>query len=206
MNPLIFASSNAHKIDELRTALPGIDIVSMHEAGVEGDIEETGTTLQENALIKAHYIYKRTGAASFADDTGLEVEGLDGAPGVYSARYAANAGRGQSHDNAANVALLLEHLEGEKNRRARFRTVIALVDEQGTETLLDGVVYGTIIEAPRGAEGFGYDPVFVPDGCSKTFAEMSADEKNELSHRGRAARALAHFLATSSAENSRTRA
>lgn len=194
---LIFASTNAHKIDEMRAVLgPQIEIIPMHQAGIEGDIEETGTTLEENALIKAHYIYKCTGLASFADDTGLEVEALDGAPGVYSARYAANAGLGESHDSGANVKLLLDRLKDQKNRRARFRTVIALVDEHGVETLLDGVVEGTIIEAPRGAEGFGYDPVFVPDGRSETFAELSAEEKNSLSHRGRAARALADFLAT----------
>lgn len=194
LQKLVFASTNAHKIDEMRAALAGVEIISMHDAGIEGDIAETGTTLEENALIKARYIYTRTGVASFADDTGLEVEALDGAPGVYSARYAANAGAGESHDNAANVRLLLRNLEGQKNRRARFRTVIALVDENGVETLLDGAVEGTIIDAPRGAEGFGYDPIFVPDGSAETFAEMSAEQKNGQSHRGRAARALADAL------------
>ena len=195
MDTLIFASTNAHKIDEMRAVLtPFVEVVSMRDAGVGGDIAETGATLEENALIKARYLFERTGRASFADDTGLEVEALGGAPGVRSARYAADAGVGESHDSGANVRLLLKNLEGAANRRARFRTVIALIDERGKETLLEGSVEGHIIEVPRGSEGFGYDPVFVPEGFDRTFAELSAEEKNALSHRGRAARALADFL------------
>ena len=157
-------------------------------SGVEEEIPENQPTLEGNASEKSHYLRARTGLDCFADDTGLEVEALDGAPGVHSARYASDG-----HDFAANNRLLLRNLEGVANRRARFRTVISLLvgDE---EHLFEGVVEGRIVERESGAEGFGYDPLFVPDGCDRTFAEMSPDEKNAVSHRGRAVRKLAAFL------------
>ena len=152
------------------------------------EIPEEQETLEGNALQKARYLHDRTGLDCFADDTGLEVEALGGAPGVHSARYATDG-----HDFAANNRLLLKNLQGVGNRRARFRTVIALI-LNGEEHLFEGVVEGRIIDHETGHEGFGFDPLFVPDGCERTFAEMSAAEKNAISHRGRAVRKLAEYL------------
>ncbi len=186
---IIFATNNAHKLSEVQAVLgEGFELVTPRMCGVEEDIPETAETLEGNASQKAHYLYEKTGLDCFADDTGLEVEALDGAPGVHSARYATDG-----HDFAANNRLLLKNLEGKENRRARFRTVISLF-EQGEEHLFEGIVEGHIIDHESGEEGFGYDPLFVPEGFDRTFAEMSAEEKNAVSHRGRAVRKLVAYL------------
>lgn len=186
---LIFATNNAHKLAEVQAVLgDGYTLATPRDCGVEEEIPETQPTLEGNALQKARYLHERTGLDCFADDTGLEVAALGGAPGVRSARYATDG-----HDFAANNRLLLKNLEGTTDRRARFRTVIALI-LNGEEHLFEGIVEGRIIDAERGAEGFGYDPLFIPDGGDKTFAEMSAEEKNAVSHRGRAVRRLAAYL------------
>ena len=186
---LIFATNNAHKLSEVQAVLgPSFELVTPRMCGVEEEIPETAETLEGNARQKARYLYERTGLDCFADDTGLEVEALNGAPGVHSARYATDG-----HDFAANNRLLLKNLEGETNRRARFRTAICLI-EGGAERLFEGIVEGHIIDHESGTEGFGYDPLFVPEGYDCTFAEMSADEKNAISHRGRAVRKLVAYL------------
>ena len=186
---LIFATNNAHKLSEVQAVLgPSFELVTPRMCGVEEEIPETAETLEGNARQKARYLYERTGLDCFADDTGLEVEALNGAPGVHSARYATDG-----HDFAANNGLLLKNLEGETNRRARFRTAICLI-EGGEERLFEGIVEGHIIDHESGSEGFGYDPLFVPEGYDCTFAEMSADEKNAISHRGRAVRKLVAYL------------
>ena len=191
MKGLIFATNNTHKLGEVQALLKdAFTLQTLREVGITEDIPETAETLEGNALQKARYVYERTGADCFADDTGLEVEALGGAPGVRSARYA-----GEGHDFAANNALLLKNLEGKDNRSARFRTVIALILD-GKEYLFEGKVEGTIIDHLTGTEGFGYDPMFVPEGDTHTFAEMSADEKNAISHRGRAVQKLVEFLKT----------
>ena len=165
-----------------------IKLKSLNAIGCNEEIPETGSTLEENARLKARYVWETYNVDCFADDTGLEVESLDGAPGVYSARYA-----GPQKNPADNMALLLSELKGKSNRRARFRTVICLI-QGGREQLFEGVVHGEIIESARGSEGFGYDPIFVPEGSTKTFAEMTMEEKNTMSHRGRAIASLALFL------------
>jgi len=163
-------------------------LVTPRQCGIDEEIPETAETLEGNARQKARYLFERTGLDCFADDTGLEVEALNGAPGVHSARYATDG-----HDFAANNRLLLKNLAGEENRRARFRTVICLI-EQGKEHLFEGIVEGRIIDHEAGSEGFGYDPLFVPEGFDRTFAEMSAEQKNGISHRGRAVRKLVDYL------------
>ena len=186
---IVFATNNAHKLSEVKAVLgEGFELVTLKEVGITEDIPETGETLDENASIKARYVYQRTGLDCFADDTGLEVEALGGAPGVRSARYATDG-----HDFAANNRKLLKELDGETNRAARFRTVISLI-RGGEEIQVEGIVRGTIATQESGAEGFGYDPLFIPEGRSVTFAEMSADEKNDISHRGRAVRKLVAHL------------
>ncbi len=186
---ILFATNNAHKLSEAQAVLgDGYTLVTPRECGVMEEIPEEQETLEGNALQKARYLHDRTGLDCFADDTGLEVEALGGAPGVHSARYATDG-----HDFAANNRLLLKNLQGVENRRARFRTVIALI-LNGEEHLFEGVVEGRIIDHETGHEGFGFDPLFVPDGCERTFAEMSAAEKNAISHRGRAVRKLAEYL------------
>ena len=186
---LIFATNNAHKLSEVQAVLgPSFELVTPRMCGVEEEIPETAETLEGNARQKARYLYERTGLDCFADDTGLEVEALNGAPGVHSARYATDG-----HDFAANNRLLLKNLEGETNRRARFRTAICLI-EGGEERLFEGIVEGHIIDHEAGSEGFGYDPLFMPEGFERTFAEMSAEEKNDISHRGRAVRRLVAYL------------
>ncbi len=187
---IVFATNNAHKLEELRQiAGDAFSILSLADIGCHDDIPETAGTLQGNAEIKARWVKERYGYDCFADDTGLEVEALDGAPGVHSARYAPGAG----HDSAANTALLLRNLEGKHNRRARFRTVIALI-EGDKLTTFEGIVTGEIMEKAAGCGGFGYDPVFRPDGWNKTFAEATPEEKNSVSHRGRATRKLIDYL------------
>lgn len=186
---IVFATNNAHKLQEVREIV-GSDcrVLSLAEIGCHDDIPETADTIEGNALLKARWVKERYGYDCFADDTGLEVDALGGAPGVRSARYAAQEG-GADHDSQANMRLLLRQMEGKTDRRARFRTVMALI-LGGEEHLYEGKVEGTITEAPRGNDGFGYDPVFLPQGESRTFAEMSADEKNSLSHRRRALDAM----------------
>lgn len=186
---IIFATNNAHKLSEVQAVLgDAFTLVTPRDCGITEEIPEEQETLEGNASQKARYIYDRTGLDCFADDTGLEVAALGGAPGVHSARYATDG-----HDFAANNRLLLRNLEGVTDRRARFRTVISLI-LNGEEHLFEGVVEGRIIDRETGCEGFGYDPLFRPDGCGKTFAEMSAGEKNAVSHRGRAVRKLAEYL------------
>lgn len=189
MKQIVFATNNDHKLEEVRAILSNkYDILSLKEIGCEEEIEETGTTLEANALIKARYMKERYGYDCFADDTGLEVEALNGAPGVYSARYA-----GEEKSSMANMKRLLSELEGVENRNARFRTVIAWIDDKG-EWLHEGEVCGTIVDALRGSKGFGYDPIFVPEGFDRTFAELSAETKNAISHRGRAVQKLVEWL------------
>ncbi|MBR2030594.1 MAG: non-canonical purine NTP diphosphatase [Alistipes sp.] len=186
---IVFATNNTHKLSEVRALLgEGFELVTLREVGITEDIPETGATLDENASIKARYVYERTGLDCFADDTGLEVEALNGAPGVHSARYATDG-----HDFAANNRKLLRELNGITNRRARFRTVISLI-RGGEELQVEGIVRGTIATEESGNEGFGYDPLFIPEGYDHTFADMSADEKNAISHRGRAVAELVKAL------------
>lgn len=186
---ILFATNNAHKLTEVQAVLgDSYTLVTPRDCGVTEEIPETQPTLEGNALQKARYLYERTGLDCFADDTGLEVEALGGAPGVHSARYATDG-----HDFAANNRLLLQNLAGEENRRARFRTVVALI-LGGREYLFEGVVEGQIIDRETGHEGFGYDPLFRPDGYDRTFAQMTTEEKNAVSHRARAVRKLAAFL------------
>ncbi|MBU2886494.1 non-canonical purine NTP diphosphatase [Gilvimarinus agarilyticus] len=186
---ICFATHNPNKLKEVRQILGDrFDVVGLHDIGCDEEIPEDGITLDENSHIKAAFVAKNFRINCFADDTGLEVEALDGAPGVYSARYA-----GEQKDNQANIRLLLEKLQGHANRRARFRTVITLLVD-GVEHQFDGVVDGHITTELKGHEGFGYDPVFVPEGHTTTFAEMSAAAKNEISHRGRAMHKLVAFL------------
>ena len=187
---LVFATNNAHKLSEIRAMLgDAIEVRSLAEIGCFDDIPETAPTLEGNALIKARWVYERYGLNCFADDTGLEVEALGGRPGVHTARYAYP----DRHDPVANTRKLLAELHDKDNRAARFRTVIALI--QGTdEHLFEGIVEGHITTEERGTEGFGYDPVFAPEGGEKTFAELGVEAKNNISHRARAVRKLADFL------------
>ena len=186
---LVFATNNRHKLDEVRAIVGDrVEVLSLNDIGCYDDIPETADTLQGNALIKARYIHEKFGVDCFADDTGLEVEALDGAPGVYSARYA-----GKECDSEANMQKLLQNLTGKSNRNAQFRTVIALIIK-GEEKLFNGIVKGTITEEKRGDSGFGYDPVFIPEGFSESFAQMSGDMKNSISHRYRATLELSNYL------------
>ncbi len=186
---ICFASHNQHKIKELRY-LAGVntEILSLEDIGLTEEIEETGSTLRENALIKANYVYKNYSIPCFADDTGLEVAYLDGAPGVYSARFA-----GEPPNNDRNIDKLLTLLVGQQNRDALFKTVIALVGE-GLEEYFEGTVNGKITDQIKGADGFGYDAVFLPNNFDRTFAEMTMAEKNLISHRGVAVKKLINFL------------
>ena len=189
---IVFATNNQNKLIEVRKILGNqFKVLSLEDIGCHDDIPEKGQTLEDNALIKAQYIYNKYNVDCFADDTGLEVDALGGAPGVYSARYAGGPG----HDSNANMTKLLHELENNNNRRARFRTVIALIINGKTKTF-DGIVNGEIITQRRGGEGFGYDPIFQPEGHNKTFAEMGADVKNQISHRARAVQKLAEYLKT----------
>lgn len=186
---IIFATNNAYKLSEVQAVLGDrFRLVTLAECGITEEIPEDAPTLEGNALRKARYVHERTGVDCFADDTGLEVDALDGAPGVHSARYATDG-----HDFAANNRLLLRNLAGAADRSAHFRTVIALILD-GREYLFEGRVDGRIVESEAGCGGFGYDPLFVPEGFDRTFAEMGADEKNAISHRGRAVRRLVAFL------------
>jgi len=189
MRELIFVTNNRHKLFEIRQIIGDRFLVNcLSDIGFSGEIPETEPDLEGNALMKARYIYERYGIDCFADDTGLEVDALNGAPGVYSARYA-----GEEATYADNVIKLLKEMNGEVKRTGRFRTVIALILDH-REYLFEGTVEGTILTENHGNKGFGYDPVFLPDGFTRSFAEMDPDEKNSISHRGRAAAALVQFL------------
>jgi XTP/dITP diphosphohydrolase len=188
---IVFASNNAHKVEEVRAKLPAsFKVLSLREVIGDVDIPETGTTLDANAAIKARYLYERTGKNCFADDTGLEITALDGEPGVYSARY---AGEGCSFDD--NMNKVLRNMEGKADRSARFRTVICLILD-GEEHYFAGEVKGQMLEQRVGEKGFGYDPIFQPDGHAETFAQMSMEQKNTISHRGKAVAQLVEFLST----------
>ena len=204
---IVFATNNAHKLSEIRNILgDSIEVLSLKDIGCDVDIPETGTTLEDNALQKAQYIYDHYHMDCFADDTGLEVEALNGAPGIYSARYASmdSTTTAASHDSKANMARLLKELGNHNNRKARFRTVIALIQKKdvcscGCTSIkevhkFEGIVEGQIIRERRGGEGFGYDPIFQPDGYDQTFAELGMDIKNHISHRARAVQKLADYL------------
>ena len=187
---LVFATNNAHKLEEV-AAILGVQVklLSLNDIGCQTDIPETAETLEGNALLKSSYIYKNYHLDCFADDTGLEVEALNGAPGVYSARYAG----GEGHDAQANMIKLLHELDGKENRKAQFRTAISLILD-GKEYLFEGVIKGEIIKEKRGDSGFGYDPVFMPEGYDRTFAELGNDIKNQISHRALAVQKLCEFL------------
>ena len=186
---LVFATNNPHKLREIREIMPDhITILSLADIHCEGDIPETADTLEGNALIKAHYVYDRYGFDCFADDTGLEVEALNGGPGVHTALYA-----GESQDPDANMKKMIAEMQENTNRHARFRTVIALI-EKGVEHLFTGIVDGEIATEPRGEQGFGYDPIFIPEQTGLTFAQMGEEGKNQISHRARAVGKLLDFL------------
>ena len=186
---LVVATNNAHKLEEISAILGNeMELLSLKDINCNADIPETADTLEGNARQKAMYIHENYGMDCFADDTGLEVEALNGAPGVFSARYA-----GDGHDSEANMQKLLKELEGKENRKAQFRTAICLIME-GKEYLFEGIVKGHIIEEKRGGAGFGYDPIFVPEGYNQTFAELGNDVKNTISHRARAVEKLCTFL------------
>lgn len=198
---IVFATNNSHKLQEIRDILGNeFEIVSLKEIGCDVDIPETGDTLEENALQKAQYVYDHYHISCFADDTGLEVEALNGAPGVHSARYAEET----DHDSEANMNKLLQELEGKENRQARFRTVICLIEKKdvcpcGCTSIkkvhrFEGIVNGTIATEKHGTEGFGYDPIFIPEGYNKSFAELGENIKNCISHRAKAVDKLAEFL------------
>ena len=198
---IVFATNNQHKLQEIRDILGSeFEIVSLKDIGCDVDIPETGNTLEENAMQKAQYVYDHYNLSCFEDDTGLEVEALNGEPGVHSARYA----EGTDHDSEANMAKLLRNLEGKDNRKARFRTVIALIQKQdvcpcGCTSIkkvnrFEGIVDGSIATEKHGTAGFGYDPIFVPEGYDKSFAELGESIKNGISHRARAVAKLAEYL------------
>ena len=186
---ILFGTNNQNKLQEIRQILDEkYEVLSLKDLGKQMDVEETETTLEGNSILKATTYYHHTGIPCFADDTGLEVEALNGAPGVYSAGY---AGENCSYDD--NVNKMLREMTGKENRKAQFRTVIAFYD--GSQTLtFDGIVNGQIIQERRGTNGFGYDPIFLPEGYQETFAELSSEVKNSISHRGKAVRKFAEFI------------
>ena len=186
---IVFATNNVHKLQEIRAMIPeGIKLLSLADIGCHADIPETADTLEGNALIKARYVAEHYGMDCFADDTGLEVETLGGAPGVHTARYA-----GEAHDTEANIDKLLAELADKDNRKARFRTAIAFIVQQ-EEHLFEGILEGEIAPVRRGTDGFGYDPVFIPEGIGKTFAELGSDIKNRISHRALAVNQLIEYI------------
>jgi XTP/dITP diphosphohydrolase len=187
MKNLVFATGNIHKLQEVQGLFKeGFALSCLKDVNITEEIPETADNLIDNALQKARYVYEKCGIPCFADDTGLEVDALDGAPGVYSARYA-----GEQKDSKLNMLLLLENMNGKTNRNARFRTIIAYIDENAQEHIFEGEIKGKIIENMAGENGFGYDPIFVPEGYEETFAELSSEVKNTISHR---ARAMEKFL------------
>lgn len=186
---LVFATNNLHKLKEVSAILEHkIELLSLDDINCHTDIPETSDTLEGNALLKAQFIHNNYNLDCFADDTGLEVEALDGEPGVYSARYA-----GETHNSEANMLKLLRNMEGKENRKAQFRTVISLILNE-TEYQFEGIVKGKIITEKRGLSGFGYDPVFIPEGYNETFAELGDEIKNKISHRAQAVNKLCKFL------------
>lgn len=191
---IVFATNNSHKLEEIRQILgKSIEVLSLADINCHEDIPETAPTIEGNAMMKARYVYDKYGTPCFADDTGLEVEALDGAPGVYSARYAG----GEGHDSEANMRKLLHELEGKENRRAQFRTVIALIEQKDGKPVahtFEGKIEGHISDEKRGSSGFGYDPIFVPEGYEQSFAELGNEIKNKISHRARAVARLAEYL------------
>lgn len=191
---IVFATNNSHKLEEIRQILgESIEVLSLADINCHEDIPETAPTIEGNAMMKARYVYDKYGTPCFADDTGLEVEALDGAPGVYSARYAG----GEGHDSEANMHKLLHELEGKENRRAQFRTVIALIEQKDGKPVahtFEGKIEGHISDEKRGTSGFGYDPIFVPEGYEQSFAELGNEIKNKISHRARAVARLAEYL------------
>jgi len=188
MKTLVFATSNKHKLTELKAILPDFDIKGLSDIGIIEEIPETGSTLEENAWIKAKYLFDSTRQTSFSEDTGLEVDILGGQPGVHTARYA-----GEQRNPQDNMAKLLHELVDKSDRYAQFRTVIAMVDDSGVQ-YFEGLVRGKIALQKSGIEGFGYDPVFIPDGYDRTFAELCGEIKNQISHRARAVQKLVDFL------------
>lgn len=197
---IVFATNNQHKLQEVRHILgQRVEVLSLNDIGCHDDIPETGTTLEENARQKAEYIWQNYHCDVFADDTGLEVDAIGGEPGVYSARYA-----GEGHDSEANMAKLLQKLGDNDHRRARFRTVIALIQKKDIcpcgctsirqEHLFEGIVEGEITRQRSGVGGFGYDPIFRPDGYEQTFADLGEEVKNQISHRARAVKKLCDYL------------
>lgn len=191
MKKLVFATNNAHKLSEVRAILaPDYQITSLAELNCFDDIPETAHTLEGNALLKANYIFEKFGCDCFADDTGIEVEALNGEPGVFSARYA-----GEANDSKANMQKLLQNLGDNTNRKACFRTVIALILD-GKQQFFEGRIDGKISLEPQGTAGFGYDPIFIPNGYTESFAELGIDEKNKISHRALAVKKLAEYLKT----------
>ncbi len=196
MKQLVFATNNQHKLREITAILESdFEVKGLKEMGIEEEIPEDYETLEENAFQKAEYIHSKLGISCFADDTGLEIEALNGAPGVYSARYSriGNPVYPEMEVAAGNIRKVLENMDGMENRKASFRTVIALILEDKRYTF-EGIVEGTIISERRGADGFGYDPIFIPTGYEQTFAEMNLKEKNRISHRARAVEKLVTFL------------
>jgi XTP/dITP diphosphohydrolase len=185
---LVFATNNKHKLLEVKSLLPNYTIISLAEINCLEDIPETENTLQGNAILKANFITKKYGFYCFADDTGLEVEALNNEPGVYSARYA-----GEDNNSEKNMQKLLKNLKDKNTRKAQFRTVVAL-NLNGKQYLFEGICKGSILEKKQGKSGFGYDPIFMPDGYKKSFAEMSLEEKGKISHRGKAIKKLVEFL------------
>lgn len=186
---LVFATNNKHKLEEVSQILGDkIEVLSLQDINCDVDIPETADTLEGNALLKAQYIYNNYGLDAFADDTGLEIEALNNEPGVYSARYA-----GEDKNSKANMLKVLRKLEGASNRNAQFRTAISLILD-GKQYLFEGIIKGKIIEEERGEAGFGYDPIFMPDGYDKTFAELGNNAKNEISHRALAVNKLCDFI------------
>lgn len=189
---IVFATGNKNKLEELKAVMPlGLELVGLEEVGITTEIPEDHETLQENAIQKAQFVFDHTSCTSFADDTGLEIDALDGAPGVFSARYA-----GPQKNARDNMEKVLNAMQGKLDRKARFRTVIALVGHSGVKTF-EGVVEGTILNEERGENGFGYDPIFQPEGEGRSFAEMALSEKNTISHRARAFRKLIDHLEAS---------
>ena len=189
MKQLVFATNNLHKLEEVSAILGNqIELLSLNDINCHIDIPETADTLEGNALLKSRFIYENYGMNCFADDTGLEVEALEGAPGVYSARYA-----GDGHNSEANMIKLLDNLKEKKNRKAQFRTAISLIIDE-KEYLFEGIIKGEIGTIKKGDSGFGYDPIFVPEGYNETFAELGSDIKNKISHRALAINKLCEFL------------
>lgn len=189
MKKFVFATNNLHKLEEVNAIIDDkIELLTLNDINCHTDIPETADTLEGNALIKAKFVYNNYHKNCFGDDTGLEVEALNGEPGVYSARYA-----GEGHDSEANIKKLLHNLEGVANRKARFRTVFALIAD-GKEHYFEGIINGEIIKVRKGTSGFGYDSIFVPEGYTQTFAEMGNDIKNKISHRAIATQKLCKFL------------